>query len=133
MADLLNVPSTVDVEMVSGDSKVIRVRMLVNEVTPNGTRRVPADLSEVTSIIWKMSKKANSDAVILKTMEGSGCTTILLDGFWYVDINLLEEDTKPTNGDPQIVGSFYHECQVKRPGLTDTPFNGTITLKQDSI
>ena len=133
MADLLNIPSTVDVEMVSGDSKVIRVRMLVNEVTPQGTRRVAANLSEVTSIVWKMSKKINGDAVLLKTMEGAGCTTVFMNDYWYVDINLLEEDTKPTNGDPQIVGTFYHECQVKRPGLTDTPFSGTITIKQDSI
>lgn len=133
MSDLLNVPSTVDMEMVSGDSRTIRVRVLANQVTPQGTRRVAVDLSTVTDITWKLAKSAKSAALITKTLEGNGCATIEMDGFWYIDVNLQEEDTKPTNGDKQLIGDYYHECQVKRPGMTDTPFAGTITIKQDLI
>lgn len=130
MADLLTIPSTVNVDMVCGDSKTIRVRVF----TITDGRRVPVDLSDVTSIIWVLARNNKSTPLVTKTLEGNGCATIEIDGFWHIDVNLHEEDTKPTDPDTKaLVGSYYHECQVKRPGLTDTPFNGTLTIVQDLI
>lgn len=120
--DLTDIPSQIDVKMVSGDSKTIRVKC-------TDRLRNPVPLTQVTEIEWVLSKNVRGPALITKVMSADDIEVNQSGDFWYIDIILEPVDTATLKA-----GDYYHECQINfSNGLVNTPFTGVFSIVEDLI
>lgn len=122
MADIpYQVPSQVDLAMVSGDSKTIRVKCLA-------PGRIPFVLADVSTADWRLSKTVKGPAILSKDMTSADVVIVQDGDNWFIDVVLAPADTDA------LVGDYYHECQlVMGDARVITPYAGLITIVQDLI
>ena len=122
MADIpYQVPSQVDLAMVSGDSKTIRVKCLA-------PGRVPFVLANVDTANWKLAKSVKGVPIIEKDLTSADVVIVQDGDNWFIDVVLAPADTDA------LVGDYYHECQlILSGGTVITPYSGLISIVQDLI
>lgn len=120
MADLTSIPSQIPFEMVSGDSKTLRVKCI-------GIDRQPFSLAEAVNVTWGLAKSVSSPTLVTKNLT-SGVSIVQDGDDWLIDVEILPSDTE------DYKGSYYHECQVIfSNGAVATPFSGDVTIVQDLV
>lgn len=107
-----------DFSMYSGDSKII-------QVTLQDASGAAVDVSSPMTIIWQLSKKVTSPALLTKTVgTGIAVTNGPLGKF---EITLAPVDTAGLKGD------YYQEIEINDSGTISTVLTGTVTINPDAI
>lgn len=107
----------VDFTMFAGDTKVL-------QITLTDSANVIVDVS-TASIIWALSRKATSTALLTKEV-GTGVTITDGPGGKF-EVAIDPVDTADLKGD------YYHEIEVEMGGVVSTVTSGTITIQPDLI
>lgn len=107
-----------NIQFVSGDSKILQVRVRL----PDGT---PMPVSDIASATYQAARSRGEAAVISKTL-GAGITANAEANT--LDIALVPADTQDRHGE------LLHELQiVDTADRTMTAFQGRLTLAADLV
>lgn len=121
MNDPRATPARIDFEMVSGDTKVLRVEI-------QDRKGNPYSLAGCTAAVWKVARSAAGETLIEKTLAGSGGIAVIQDGArWFLEIALEPEDTAG------LQGALFHEAEFREGAAVTTAWRGTLALVVDSI
>src|SRR5260370_20109166 len=88
----------------SGNTKILRVK-----VVDQDDDTLPADLTAPMAVRWWLAKKVTStgaDIFVQKSL-GQGITLDYTNGFWFIVIEILPEDTEDVPN-----GNWYHEVEI---------------------
>lgn len=107
-----------DFTMFSGDTKII-------QVTVQDDTGAAVDVSSPMVIIWQLSRKVTSPALITKSI-GLGIS-VINGPLGQFQIMLAPADTAALKGD------YYQEIEINDNGAISTVLSGTVTINPDSI
>lgn len=120
MNNVRAVPSKIDFEMVSGDSKTLRVEIVSRNLEPY-------ELGGVTAIRWALAKGRGAEPVLEKTLAGDEAEIVQMGEKWYVSIPLAPDDTSG------LRGTFFHECELTEGTIVSTAWQGDFTIRPDGV